>query len=44
LRMPVALAAGAPPRTAPREACEVRRAPADFLGLRLMPVEPFLVF
>jgi hypothetical protein len=40
-RVPAILAAGAPPRTAPREAWEVRRTAADFLDPRLMPAEPF---
>jgi hypothetical protein len=35
------LAAGAPPRTAPREDWDVRRTAADFLDPRLMPAEPF---
>src|SRR5215831_9697232 len=40
------LATGAPRRTSPREACEVRRAaPADdFLARRLTPDGPFLDF
>src|SRR5262245_18584613 len=41
LRLPAILAAGAPTRTAPREAWEVRRMAADFLGPRLMPAVPF---
>ena len=41
LRLPAILAAGAPPRTVPREAWEVRRASADFLDPRLIPAEPF---
>src|SRR5450830_1928653 len=44
LRLPVILAAGAPLRTLPRGACEVRRASADFFGFRLMPGEPFFDF
>src|SRR5215467_8146691 len=39
--VPAVLAAGALPRTAPREAWEVRRVSADFFGPRLMPAEPF---
>ena len=39
LRSPAILAAGAPGRTAPREAWVVRRAGAGFLSDR--PVEPF---
>src|SRR4029450_4714347 len=41
LRLPAILAAGAPTRTAPREAWEVRRIAADFLDPRLTPPVPF---
>jgi hypothetical protein len=40
-RLPAVLAAGAPPRAEPREACGVRRITTDFLALRAEPVEPF---
>jgi hypothetical protein len=43
LRLPATLAAVAPPRAAPREACEVRRAAADFF-IRLAPEELFFDF
>src|SRR5262245_43646743 len=41
LRLPAILGAGAPPRTAPREAWAVRRTAADFFGPRVILVEPF---